>query len=125
MAEKKKAAPLVSQRAASRGGWRRRVQRPQKLDGTPDEIIAEAFAPVATRVSDSAAITNNMPARRFPPPWTVEGLDACFVVRDGNGQQVAYTVMRVTGSRNKRFPVRLNSPFFDLSQSFDRSTNSK
>jgi hypothetical protein len=24
--------------------------------------------------------------RRFPPPWTVEGLDACFVVRDANGQ---------------------------------------
>jgi hypothetical protein len=21
--------------------------------------------------------------RRFPPPWTVEELDACFVVRDG------------------------------------------
>jgi hypothetical protein len=22
-----------------------------------------------------------MPARRFPPPWTVEKLNACFVVR--------------------------------------------
>jgi hypothetical protein len=31
-----------------------------------------------------------MPARRFPPPWTVEELDACFVVRDSNGQQLAY-----------------------------------
>ena len=31
-----------------------------------------------------------MPARRFPPPWTVEELDACFVVRDHNGQQLAY-----------------------------------
>jgi hypothetical protein len=30
------------------------------------------------------------PARRFPPPWSVEELDACFVVRDHNGQQVAY-----------------------------------
>ena len=28
--------------------------------------------------------------RRFPPPWTVEELDACFVVRDSNGQQLAY-----------------------------------
>jgi hypothetical protein len=28
-------------------------------------------------------------AHRFPPPWTVEGLDACFVVRD-HGQQLAY-----------------------------------
>jgi hypothetical protein len=30
------------------------------------------------------------PARRFPPPWSVEELDAYFVVRDHNGQQVAY-----------------------------------
>ena len=30
-------------------------------------------------------------ARRFPPPWTVEDKnDACFIVRDGNGQAVAY-----------------------------------
>ena len=31
-----------------------------------------------------------MPSRRFPPPWSVEELDACFVVRDQNGQQLAY-----------------------------------
>ena len=31
-----------------------------------------------------------MLARRFRPPWTVEELDACFVVRDHNGQQLAY-----------------------------------
>jgi hypothetical protein len=31
------------------------------------------------------------PARRFPPPWSVEEYnDACFVIRDGNGQQLAY-----------------------------------
>ena len=30
-----------------------------------------------------------MPERRFPPPWSVEELDACFVVRDHNGQQLA------------------------------------
>jgi len=28
--------------------------------------------------------------RHFPPPWSVEEQDACFVVRDGNGQQLAY-----------------------------------
>jgi hypothetical protein len=28
---------------------------------------------------------------RFPPPWSVEELnDACFAVRDHNGQQLAY-----------------------------------
>jgi hypothetical protein len=32
-----------------------------------------------------------MTARRFPPPWSIEELnDACFVVRDANGQQLAY-----------------------------------
>jgi hypothetical protein len=31
-----------------------------------------------------------MPVRRFPPPWSVEELDACFVVRDHNGQALAY-----------------------------------
>jgi hypothetical protein len=30
------------------------------------------------------------PQRRFPPPWTVEELDACFVVRDHNEQTLAY-----------------------------------
>ncbi len=30
-----------------------------------------------------------MTERRFPPPWSVEELDARFVVRDRNGQQLA------------------------------------
>jgi len=29
-------------------------------------------------------------ARRFPPPWSVEELDACFVVTDNAGQKLAY-----------------------------------
>jgi hypothetical protein len=31
-----------------------------------------------------------MPARRFPPPWSVEELDGCFVVIDNGGQKLAY-----------------------------------
>jgi hypothetical protein len=31
-----------------------------------------------------------MPARRLTPPWTVEELDACFVVKDNAGQKLAY-----------------------------------
>jgi hypothetical protein len=27
--------------------------------------------------------------RRFPPPWSIEELDACFVVTDSAGQQLA------------------------------------
>jgi hypothetical protein len=30
-----------------------------------------------------------MPHRRFPPPWSVEELDACFVVKGSNGQKLA------------------------------------
>jgi hypothetical protein len=30
-----------------------------------------------------------MPARRFPPPWSVEELnDACFIVKDSAGQKL-------------------------------------
>ena len=31
-----------------------------------------------------------MPSRRFPPPWSVEETDACFIVRDEKGQALAY-----------------------------------
>jgi hypothetical protein len=30
------------------------------------------------------------PDHRFPPPWSVEEQEACFVVRDRGGQQLAY-----------------------------------
>jgi len=31
-----------------------------------------------------------MPARRFPPPWSAEVTPNCFIVRDADGQQLAY-----------------------------------
>jgi hypothetical protein len=31
-----------------------------------------------------------MTARRFPPPWSVEELDACFIVKDAGGQKLGY-----------------------------------
>jgi len=31
-----------------------------------------------------------MANRHFPPPWTVEETPACFIVRDANGQALAY-----------------------------------
>ena len=31
-----------------------------------------------------------MTARRFLPPWTVEETSACFVLRDANGEVLAY-----------------------------------
>ena len=31
-----------------------------------------------------------MTTRRFPPPWLIAELEACFVVMDGAGQKLAY-----------------------------------
>jgi hypothetical protein len=31
-----------------------------------------------------------MPERRYPPPWTVEETQPCFIVRDHNGQALAF-----------------------------------
>jgi hypothetical protein len=31
-----------------------------------------------------------MPARRFPPPWSIDELEACFVVIDSAGEKLAY-----------------------------------
>jgi hypothetical protein len=28
-------------------------------------------------------------SRRFPPPWSVDETDACFIVRDHNGQALS------------------------------------
>jgi hypothetical protein len=28
--------------------------------------------------------------RHFPPPWSAEETEACFIVRDANGQALAY-----------------------------------
>jgi hypothetical protein len=33
-----------------------------------------------------------MPERRFPPPWFAEVTPNCFIVRDANGQALAYVV---------------------------------
>ena len=31
-----------------------------------------------------------LPEAIFPPPWSVEETNACFIVRDANGQALAY-----------------------------------
>ena len=36
-----------------------------------------------------------MAKRRFPPPWSVEETDACFIVKDhANGHSLAYVYFR-------------------------------
>jgi hypothetical protein len=47
----------------------------------PEPLPAPALA---TAIRAAAAAP-----RRFPPPWSVEETDACFIVRDANGQALA------------------------------------
>jgi len=37
--------------------------------------------------------------RRFPPPWSVEEQEACYVVRDHDGQQIAYVYFEEESGR--------------------------
>ena len=42
--------------------------------------------------------------RRFPPPWSIEQQDACFCMRDDNGQQLAYVYFEMSrGDGRLRF----------------------
>jgi hypothetical protein len=38
---------------------------------------------------------SSAPARRFPPPWTIDDNGACFIVRDTNGQALGYFSSRM------------------------------
>ena len=49
-----------------------------------------------------AAGALSLPARRFPPPWSVEETEACFIVRDANGQALAYVRSRARVQRATR-----------------------
>ena len=53
-----------------------------------------------------------MMPRRFPPPWSVEEYnDACFIVRDHNGQALAYVYFEEEpGRRSAAHYVALNHP---------------
>jgi hypothetical protein len=59
-----------------------------------------------------------MSERHFPPPWSVEELDACFVVIDSAGQKLAYVyfegpaVGRDRGSPLEGHSRRHGSPLF-------------
>jgi hypothetical protein len=41
-------------------------------------------------VVETARGLRTLQTRRFPPPWSVEETDACFIVRDANGLALAY-----------------------------------
>ena len=49
-----------------------------------------------------------MPARRFPPPWTIdEANNACFIVRDNTGQALGYFYFEGEPQRSARHSLRI------------------
>jgi hypothetical protein len=56
-----------------------------------DSGLCNGFVQSKNRfVRSGAAGQRKYDNRRFPPPWAVEELNACFVVRDNSGQKLAY-----------------------------------
>jgi hypothetical protein len=47
-----------------------------------------------------------LPARRFPPPWTVEELETCFVVTDSAGQKLVYVYFEDEPGRRSAAKLR-------------------
>jgi len=43
-----------------------------------------------------------VPERRFPPPWTAEETDACFIVRDATGQALGFSISRTSRDAARR-----------------------
>ena len=52
------------------------------------------FAAGFTEAQNGLASLVSLPMRRFPAPWTVEKIAGGLVVRDANGQSLAYLYTR-------------------------------
>jgi hypothetical protein len=60
------------------------------VSGATNVCAVTLFSTAYIFVQTSARIENQMPGRRFPAPWSSEEHASHFVVRDNNGQAVAY-----------------------------------
>jgi hypothetical protein len=45
------------------------------------------------------------PSRRFPPPWRAEKMPGGYVVRDANGQAIAYVYSRANDAEARQAKV--------------------
>jgi len=52
---------------------------------------------VSPRLSSASAAS-----RRFPPPWSVDEQEAGFIVRDANGQALAYVYFETSPGSDPR-----------------------
>ena len=46
--------------------------------------------PAITTTAIAQLKFHRLSQRRFPAPWSIEERQACFIVKDGNGQALAY-----------------------------------
>lgn len=60
-----------------------------------------------------------MNIRRFPAPWPIEELDACFVVRDANGQALGYFYFEEEPHRRSAAKLLIATRSGGSSQSMD------
>jgi hypothetical protein len=68
---------------------RKRPRRPAAIVGRSSRSIDRRTA--VQRRGTTICYHRAMPAaRRFPPPWSIEERTESFIVKDANGQQLAY-----------------------------------
>ena len=78
---------------------RRRARSRRRAAARERQAPVEGPAPpLAWPVSAAAEV------RRFPPPWSVEETDACFIARDANGLAPAYVYFAVEPTRGAAGP---------------------
>jgi hypothetical protein len=66
---------------------------------TPDRHLPQRTVSTIRRVVTITIIAKNYMPRRFLPPWIAEETDACFIVRDANGQALAYVYFEEESGR--------------------------
>ena len=74
-------------------GWQVSFDPLPLLVAQPKQIPAHdpnPFQKNQYRIVTAEKLMSSHPSRRFPPPWSIEETGACFIVRDANGQALAY-----------------------------------
>ena len=79
------------ERAISTGDGTRAVKIVQDVLGIEsDEVANYCFPKTWPLAENGSAISGVTEPRRFPSPWSADDNGACFIVKDHNGQALAY-----------------------------------
>jgi len=65
-------------------------QRPSELAKIGIIEVASSLLCHSSNAGGSAELFGSIRSTGFPPPWSVEETPACFIVRDSDGQALAY-----------------------------------